>query len=223
MHTLCGTEGGSLRIKEGTHVAPLAGGLPEGGAHVGNQQEVRQMSADRGAGLRVWRSGAWNGTVDNEGRSGFGGDARTKVVARDRSTEKNTKKETHSQEELMETSFFPTSETPKNTLRRCLARSIIVGHTQKTMKTRAAETANLKLACPKTLSKVHAVGARDLCPPQHQEKKPTKRQHGVDATGKRRPRKHTYVTRYATLPNVEREPWRATHVENKTTTAPSPT
>ena len=135
---------------------------------------------------------------------------------------KKTKKTTQTQEKLRETSFIPTSETPKKLLRRCLARFIIVGHTQKTRNTSAAKTAKLKLACPKTLSKVHAVGGRDLCAPQHQKEKQTTTQHGVHATRKCRPRKHMCVTGYATLSNVEGKPWRATHDANKTTTAPSP-
>ena len=95
----------------------------------------------------------------------------------------------------------------------------MVGHSQKITNTRAATTAKLNVACPKTLSKKHAVGARDLCAPQHQTEKQTTRQHWVDATRKRWPPKPKYVTRYATLPNVERVPWHATH-EGKTPQPP---
>ena len=45
----------------------------------------------------------------------------------------------------------------------------------------------------------------------------------VEAMRKCRPPKQKYVTLHATLPNVEREPWRATHEGNMTTTALSPT
>ena len=137
---------------------------------------------------------------------------------------KNKKKQENDAqpEKKMEKSFLPNSETPQKILCRRLARSKIIGHSDKTTDTRAATTAKLSVVCPKTLSKVHAVGARDLCAPQHLEEKQTTRQHGVDATRKRRPPTHKYVARYATLPNVEREPGRATHVEkNTTTTAPS--
>ena len=45
----------------------------------------------------------------------------------------------------------------------------MVGHSQKITNTRAAKTGKLKVACPKTLSKVHAVGVGDLCALQHQQ------------------------------------------------------
>ena len=123
----------------------------------------------------------------------------------------------------MEKSFFPTSETLQKILPRCLERSKIAGHSQKTTNTRAAKTAKLNVACPKTLSKVHAAGARDLCAAQHRIERQRTKNHGVDAGRKCRPPKHKYVTLYATLPNVEREPWRATHKGNKTATVPSTT
>ena len=45
----------------------------------------------------------------------------------------------------------------------------MVGHSQKTTNTRAAKTGKLNVACPKILSKVHAVGVGDLCAPEHQQ------------------------------------------------------
>ena len=77
MLTLCvaqevAVDGGEER----THVACPAGGVAGEGAHVGEQQEVWQMWADRTAGHRLLRSGAWNSAVGDEGRSDFGGDAR---------------------------------------------------------------------------------------------------------------------------------------------------
>ena len=44
---------------------------------------------------------------------------------------KKTKKKTHSQKKKSKKSSFPTSETPQNILRRCLARSQNLGHSQK--------------------------------------------------------------------------------------------
>ena len=55
-----------------------------------------------------------------------------------------------------------------------------------------------------------------------EKKSKTTRQHGLDATRKCRPPKQVCCT-LATLFNVQREPWRATHEGNKTTTAPPPT
>ena len=50
---------------------------------------------------------------------------------------KKTKKKPHSGKKYMEKLFFPTSETHQKNLRRCLARSKIIGHSQK--KTRTQE------------------------------------------------------------------------------------
>ena len=101
----------------------------------------------------------------------------------------------HSQENVNGKNGFFDLRNPKKILGRCLARSKIVGLTQKFTNTRAAKTAKLNVACRKTLSKVHAVGATDLCVPQHQKDKQATRQHGVDARSKCRPPKHKYVIR----------------------------
>ena len=66
---------------------------------------------------------------------------------------------------------FPTSETPQNILRRCLARSQNLGHSQKKRNNRVATATNLSVACPKMPSKVRVLGARDLCSPQRQGKR----------------------------------------------------
>ena len=47
----------------------------------------------------------------------------------------------------------------------------MVEHSQKITNRGAAKTGKLNVACSKTLSKVHAVGAGDLCASQHQQAK----------------------------------------------------
>ena len=86
-------------------------------------------------------------------------------VVCDRSREQNAQPAKTSQKIV-----FSRLGNPRNNLTPCLARSKIVGHSQKTTNTRAARSAKLNVACSKTLSKVHAVGARDLRAPQHQKK-----------------------------------------------------
>ena len=62
---------------------------------------------------------------------------------------------------------FPTSETPQKILRRCLARSQNLGHSQKKTNNRVATAKKLSVACPKPPSEVRALGAGDLCAPQN--------------------------------------------------------
>ena len=84
--------------------------------------------------------------------------------------EKKNKKKTQSQKKESEKSIFPTSETPKKILRRCLARLQNLGHSQKKKNNRVATATKLRVACPKTPSKVRVLGARELCAPQPQRK-----------------------------------------------------
>ena len=81
---------------------------------------------------------------------------------------KKIKKKRPSQQKYFEKSRFLTSEIPHKFLRRCLARSKMIIHSQKMTNKRAAKTGKLNVACPKSLSKVHAIGVGDLCAPQHQ-------------------------------------------------------
>ena len=81
-----------------------------------------------------------------------------------------TKKKTHNQKKTAK-SIFPTSETPTKILRRCLARSQNLGHTQKEKNNRVATATKLSVACPKTPSKVRVLGARDLCALQQQRRR----------------------------------------------------
>ena len=62
--------------------------------------------------------------------------------------------------------FSDLRNPPKN-LRRCLARSQNLGHSQKKKNNRVGTAQKLSVACPKTPSKVRALGARDLCAPQN--------------------------------------------------------
>ena len=62
--------------EEGTHVARPTGCVAGGRAHAGNQQDVRQAGTDPGSGHGLRGGGAWDCTVDQEGRSEHGGAAR---------------------------------------------------------------------------------------------------------------------------------------------------
>ena len=62
--------------EEGAHVARPTGSVAGGRAHVGDQQDVRQAGTDPGSGHGLRRSGAWDRTVGQEGRSEYGGAAR---------------------------------------------------------------------------------------------------------------------------------------------------
>ena len=84
---------------------------------------------------------------------------------------KKNKKKTHNQEKKKEKSFSPTSETPRQNLRRCLARSKTLGHSGETINKGTKTTAKLNVACPRTPGKVGAVGAGQLV---RVEKKQTK-------------------------------------------------
>ena len=90
------------------------------------------------------------------------------VVAHDRSREKweNQEKDA-SPAKINGKIVFSGLRNPVRSLSRCSPRSKIVRHSQKTTNTRAAETAKLNVVCPETLSKVHAIGAGDVCAPGH--------------------------------------------------------
>ena len=61
--------------EERAHVARPASSVAGGGAHLGDQQEVRQTLIDPGAGQGLQRSETLNSAVGDEGGSEFGGDA----------------------------------------------------------------------------------------------------------------------------------------------------
>ena len=85
--------------------------------------------------------------------------------------EKKTKKMTHSWKKKKEKSFFSDLRNPpKRSLRRCLAMSQNLRHSQKMKNNRVATSTKVSVACPKTPSKVRVLGARDLCAPQQQRK-----------------------------------------------------
>ena len=65
---------------------------------------------------------------------------------------------------------FSDLRNPQKILRRCLARSQNLGHSQKKKNNRVAMATKLSVACPKTPSKVRVLGARDLCALQQQRR-----------------------------------------------------
>ena len=83
--------------------------------------------------------------------------------------------------------LFEPQKPPQKFLRRCLARSQNLGHSQKRKNNRVATARKLSVACPKAPSKVRALGARGLCGLQHNSKVPTSRELGRDCT----PQQHT--------------------------------
>ena len=118
---------------------------------------------------------------------------KSKRVARDRSRKKKPRKRRTASKNKGK-SFFPTSETPKNILRGCLARLQILGHSQKTKNNRVATATQLSVACPKTPSKVRVLGASDLCAPQPQRKKKKGNTRTKKNKGKQANTKHTQTT-----------------------------
>ena len=66
-----------------------------------------------------------------------------------------------------EKSSFLTSETPPKILRRCLARSQNLGHSQKKDEQESRDGEGAERCLLKPRSKVRALGARDLCAPQN--------------------------------------------------------
>ena len=77
MPTLCVAQVKAVgRGEEGAPVARPTGGVAGRGAHVGDQQDVRQAWTGPGAGPGLWGGGSWNRTVGQEGSRKFGGAAR---------------------------------------------------------------------------------------------------------------------------------------------------
>ena len=107
--------------------------------------------------------------------------------------------------------LFGTQKPPRKILGCCLARSQNLGHSQEKKNNRVATAKKLSVACPKTPSKVRAIGARDLCAPQprregtHAQRR-TQESKQIQNTHKQqqrhRPPKHKYVICLATLNNA---------------------
>ena len=120
---------------------------------------------------------------------------------------KNQEKNAQPEKNKAQNRFIQPQKPPQKILRRCLARSQNLGHSQKKKNNRVATATKLSVACPKTPSKVRVLGARDLCAPQPQRKgthaqKRTKeserKQNGHKQHRQQSPPRRKYVTCHAT-------------------------